>query len=190
MKCETAVLQNPMEIEDLVRILRSENARSYLEIGCKFGDSLWKVANALPRDSKIVAVDLPHGDKSFKESLPPLQECVNALRARGYQASLIIGDSTDPKVIEDVKKLGPYDAVFIDANHTLPYIRKDWENYGPLGKLVAFHDIGFYRAGGMPPGKKPIEVPTFWKELKESGKYRTVEFRRDRQDNGIGVVWR
>lgn len=189
MKCETAVLQNFLEMEELISVFRAECVRSYLEIGSKFGGSLWKIGNSLPSGSKIVSVDLPHGDKSFKESLPPLQECIAMLRRKGYETSLIVGDSTDQRVIDDVKKLGPFDAVFIDANHTLPYIKKDWENYGPLGKIVAFHDIGFFRAEGLPPHKKPIEVPIFWKELKAQGKYRTLDIRRDKQDNGIGVVW-
>lgn len=189
MKCETAFLQNELELNDFISVLMAEGVRSYLEIGSKFGGSLWKVARSLPKKSRVVSVDLPHGDKSFKESQAPLEECVRALKAKGYDAHLILGDSTAADVVEKARALGPYDAVFIDANHTLPYVRKDWENYGPMGKLVAFHDIGFYRREGLPPGKKPIEVPIFWRELKALGKNRTLDIRRDKQDNGIGVVW-
>jgi len=189
MKCETAVLQNELELNDLIEVLRAEGVRSYLEVGSKFGGSLWRVARSLPKGSRVVSVDLPHGDKSFKESQAPLEECVRALMVKGYDAHLILGDSTAADVVERVRALGPYGAVFIDANHTLPYVRKDWDNYGPMGKIVALHDIGFHRSGGMPPGKKPIEVPIFWKELKATGKYRTLDIRRDKQDNGIGVIW-
>ena len=190
MKCETAVLQNELELNEFISVLMAEKVRSYLEIGSKFGGSLWRVSKSLPKGSRIVSVDLPHGDKSFKESQPPLEECVRALRVKGYDAHLILGDSTAPDVIEKVRALGPFDGVFIDANHTLPYVKKDWENYGPMGRIVALHDIGFFRAGGLPPHKKPIEVPIFWQELKSEGKYRTLDIRRDKQDNGIGVVWR
>lgn len=189
MKCETYVLQNKAELEDFINILRGAGARSYLEIGGKFGGSLWLVGNALPKGSRLVSVDLPHGDTSFKETLPHLQQCVSELSKRGYDAHVIIGDSTSQEVVEKAKALGPYDAVFIDANHTIPYVKKDWENYGPMGKIVAFHDIGFYRHGGLPPHKKPIDVPIFWRELKSQGKYKTLDIRRDKQDNGIGVVW-
>jgi len=187
MKCETYVLQNKSELHAFIDLLKRENVKSYLEIGSKFGGSLWPIANALPQGSKIVAVDLPHGDTSFKDTKPHLEECTNALRAKGYDVHLILGDSTDPKVISLVYSLGPFDAVFIDANHTLPYVKADWANYGKIGRLIAFHDIGFFRAGGMPVGKKPIEVPIFWKFIKDQ--YRHTEIRHDISDNGIGVLW-
>jgi len=187
MKCQTAVLQRQSELLSFISLLRKENVRSYLEIGSKFGGSLWQIANALPKGSKVVSVDLPHGDTSFKVSEPPLRECVKELQRGGYQATLIIGDSTDPKVIEQVHALGPFDAIFVDANHTLPYVRADWANYGKIGKLVAFHDISFFRANGLPPHKKPIDVPIFWNEVKKQHRY--LEIRHDPNDNGIGVLW-
>lgn len=187
MKCETAALQNEQEITELTQVFARNSVKSYLEIGSKFGGSLWRVGNSLPRGSRIVSVDLPHGDKSFKQSQPPLEECVDALRKRGYDVHLILGDSTNPKIVDRVHALGPFDAVFIDANHTLPYVKRDWENYSKIARIVAMHDIGFFRAGGMPAGKKPIEVPIFWKEIKQGR--RCVEIRYDKQDNGIGVIW-
>jgi predicted O-methyltransferase YrrM len=196
MKCETYVLQNKTEINALIDLFRKENVRSYLEIGSKFGGSLWLIANALPLGSRIVSVDLPHGDTSFKENEEPLRQCVNEIKRRGYDCHLIIGDSTNASVIEKVSILGPYDAVFIDANHTTPYVTKDWQNYSGMGKIIAFHDIAFLREAGMDAGKKPIQVPQFWNEIKT--KYRHVEIKhepirgnvgRRKCDNGIGVLW-
>lgn len=188
MKCETAVLQSRAELNEFIAILKKENVRSYLEIGSKFGGSLWAVANALPSGSRIVSVDLPHGDTSFKQSQGPLEECVAALKQKGYDAHLFLGDSTNIDIVNSVRALSPFDACFIDANHTEPYIREDWKNYGPLARIVAFHDIGFFREGGLPPHKKPIEVPKVWNEIKQG--QRTTEIRLDKQDNGIGVIWR
>jgi len=193
MKCETYMLQDRDEILELAKIIRDEGAKSYLEIGCKFGGSLWIVAKKLPPGSTIVAVDLPQGDKSFKDTEPHLRQCCQALRDRGYRVSLIIGDSTDQEVIDDVYKLGPFDACFIDANHTRDYVRKDWANYSKICKIVAFHDINFYRPGGLPPHKKPIEVREVWDEIKKD--YRHVEIIKGKpnsigcKDNGIGVLW-
>ncbi len=187
MKCETYMLQNKQEIDAFASLLVRENVRSYLEIGSKFGGSFWRIVNRLPAGSKAVSVDLPQGDTSFKQTKSHLEECVSALKKKGYDTHLVLGDSTHPDVIDQVYKLAPFDAVFIDANHTLPYIKKDWENYSKIAKIVAMHDIGFYRQGGLPPHKKPIEVPIFWKEIKKT--YKHSEIRSDPHDNGIGVIW-
>ena len=116
-----------------------------------------------------------------------MQLCIAELNRRDLDAHLIIGDSTLPSIIDQVYRLGPYDACFIDANHTAPYVRKDFSNYRKIAKILAFHDIGFFRKNGMPPGKKPIEVPAVWNEIKKD--YRHIEIKRDAQDNGIGVLW-
>lgn len=199
-KYETHLLQNFAEFMAFQELLRSENVRSYLEIGSKNGGSLFRMAMALPRGARIVSVDLPHGDLSFKVTLPNLEACIERLKREGYDTHLIVGDSTDAKVIERVRGLSPFDACFIDGNHTMPFVTKDWENYGPMARVVAFHDIGFYREGGMHDTKKlPIDAPIFWKSIK--GNFRHVEIRkepvrRDAEtgkqacDNGIGVLWR
>lgn len=187
LKCETAVLQDPIEFGQFVMLLKSEHVRSYLEIGSKHGGSLWRVAQALPKGSKIVSVDLPHGDTSFKESQPHLEACVDKLVELGYMATLFLGDSTDPRIVDLVGGFAPFDAVFIDANHTEPFVRKDWHNYGPMARIVAFHDIG-WRARPEPSKKMPIDVPKVWNEIKKD--YRHVEIRMCPRDNGIGVLWR
>jgi len=186
-KYETAMLQNEQELARFIDILKGENVRTYLEIGSKFGGSLWRVANALPAASRIVSVDLPQGDGSFKDTLPHLQACAARLCEIGYDAHLIQGDSTADDIVSAVAALGPFDACFIDANHTELFVRKDWANYGPLCRLVAFHDIGWL-ARPEPSKKMPIEVPKVWNEIK--GDYRHEEIKLEARDNGIGVLWR
>lgn len=186
MKCQRMVLQNLSEIDWLMRAFRSEGVKSYLEIGSKHGGSLWRVANYLPKGSRIVSVDLPHGDGSFKETQASLEQCVGALVEKGYDAYLILGDSTNRDVVEQVKALGPFDACFIDANHTMPFIKKDWQNYGSISKLVAFHDIAWKRAADWQGVK--MDVAEFWNDIKFS--YRYQEIMLDGKDNGIGVLWR
>jgi predicted O-methyltransferase YrrM len=187
LKCETAVLQDQLELNKFIQLLKDEGVKSYLEIGSKHGGSLWRVANALPVGSKIVAVDLPHGDMSFKESQPHLEACVDKLFELGYAASLYLGDSTDKKMVALIAEWAPFDAVFIDANHTEPFVRQDWANYGPMARIVAFHDIG-WQARPEPSKKMPIEVPKVWNEIKQD--YRHIEIRQCPRDNGIGVLWR
>ena len=188
-KYERVALQYPSELAMFIRLLKQERVKSYLEIGSKYGGSLWRIALELSPGSRIVAVDLPHGDQSFKESQPHLEDCVKRLRERKYDAHLFLGDSTDPEIVKRVKELGPYDACLIDANHTEPYVRADWASYGPLAKIVAFHDIGWI-AEGRTTKKYPIHVPIVWAELKKQ--FRHVEIKHDptKRDNGFGVLWR
>lgn len=187
MKYQTAILQDIREIEAFIEVLQGEDVRSYLEIGSKHGGSLWRVGRKLPKGSRIVSVDLPHGDDSFKESQKSLEECIDALSKMGHDAYLLIGDSTDPEIVSDVTNLGPFDVCFIDANHTEPYVRKDWANYGPLARIVAFHDIGWIPRP-QPTKKMPIDVPIIWKEIKRN--FRHQEIRMCERDNGIGILWR
>lgn len=184
-KYETFVLQHPAELEEFIALLKREGVRSYLEIGSKFGGLLWKVGNALPAGSRVVSIDLPWGDGSFKQSQPWLEKCVGALKGGGYDAHLLIGDSHDPASVAFAAGLAPFDCVMIDGDHSAEGVRADWENYGPLGRIVAFHDISWLP---RPSKKAPVEVPKFWDELKAG--YRHVEIKRMAGDNGIGILWR
>lgn len=194
-KYETHALQNLQELHEFQALCRKEKVRSYLEIGSKNGGSLWRIATKLDKGAKIVSIDLPHGDQSFKVTLPNLEACVERLKKEGYDAHLIVGDSTDPEVVEKARALGPFDLCLIDGNHTYPFVKKDWENYGPMCRMVAFHDIGYYR-DYTDSKKLPIEVPKFWEELKVGKKH--IEIKREAWrkveghkacDNGIGVIW-
>ena len=142
-KYESFHLQNVAEMEQFISLLQREGVRSFLEIGSKFGGNLWRVAKSMPKGSRIVSIDLPWGDTSFKESQPHLEECIRDLRALGYDSHLHLGDSTAPEAVAFAYGLAPFDCVFIDANHTEPYVRQDWLNYGPMARMVAFHDIAY-----------------------------------------------
>jgi len=56
MKCESAMLQNHEELAQFIALLKKENVRSYLEIGSKFGGSLWRIGCALQVKSRLVSV--------------------------------------------------------------------------------------------------------------------------------------
>lgn len=184
-KYETACLQHPQEIADFASLLLAEGVRNFLEVGSKFGGSLWRIATKLPAGSRVVSIDLPHGDNSFKDSEPHLRSCVQRLRELGYDAHLILGDSTSQDVVEAARSLGPYDAVFIDANHTIKYAWADWYAYSTMSRIVAFHDIGWkqmHRAN-----RKPIEVPVVWDVIKKDRRHREIKYCAN--ENGIGVLW-
>lgn len=176
------LLQYPGELEELIAIFAAENVRSYLEIGCKYGGSLWKIGKALPKGSRIVAVDL----MLYPDIAGPLKKAADDLT--GIDVRLIKGNSADPAIIKQVQDLGPFDACLIDGDHELAGVTSDWRNYGSLCRVVAFHDINWYRPEGHPQARKyPIHVPQLWNEIKKE--FRHVEIKRDKQDNGIGVLW-
>lgn len=182
------MLQVEAEIDGLADIVRREGCRSLLEIGSKFGGSLDRVARGMPKGSRIVSVDLPKGTRLWHQSEPALKAEVAGLVRDGYDARIIWGDSTDKAVVEKVRALGPFDAVFIDADHRLPGVTSDWTNYGQMGRIVAFHDINWHRAPEWVGTR--IDVPEFWEGIK--GDYRHEEFRLcpTGKNNGIGVLWR
>ena len=183
-----APLQHGLELETLIQdIVIGEQCRSYLEIGSKFGASLWRIANAMPVGSVVRAIDLPGGDGKNMQSEVSLAACELALIERGYEAEVYFGDSRWPAAVEFASASKPYDLVFIDGGHTLDVVRADWENYGPLGRIVALHDISAVpeRLGRS---EQDIAVPVLWNELKGVHKHR--EIRVERGYYGIGVIWR
>lgn len=174
--------QFPVELEWFIGLLKENEVKSYLEIGSRYGGSLWKIANALPKGSKIVAVDLPADDDS-KDSLCA---CAAELQRRGYEVHTLLGNSRSSDIIGSVSRLAPFDVCFIDGDHTLDGVKSDYETYGRMAsKMVAFHDISWRR---KPEWKgRRIEVPLFWENIK-SGR-RHDECRSEPNNNGIGVLW-
>lgn len=182
------LLQNEQEIAEFTLLLMQENVRSYLEIGSKFGGSLEKVGQILPKGSRAVAVDLPHGTGAWPQTRISLQKVIDNLQEREIDARVIWGDSTHPDVVAKVTELAPFDCVLIDANHTMSYVTRDFDNYAPLSRIVAFHDISFYRDPAVMKNRSPIDVPIFWEAIKH--RYRFREIKREADNNGLGIIWR
>jgi hypothetical protein len=173
------------EFRPFVELLKAENVRSYLEIGCLYGDTFHAVGMALPEGSALVAVDLPgtkrgiEGAGRHKDSADYLRAAAADLHKHGRNAHVIIGNSHDAGTINRVAWHAPFDAVFIDGDHTYEGALKDWEAYGPMGRLVAFHDISGekYRA----------DVRKVWHAAREGRRWQ--EFVSDDVRGGIGVLW-
>jgi Methyltransferase domain len=181
--------QHLQELAEFVAFLKSKQIASFLEVGSKFGGALWAIVQgAMPAGSRIVSVDLPNSKWGRTDSENSLRACIAHLKQQGHDAHLFLGDSTDAKIVTAVTELSPFDAVFIDANHTEPYVRKDFNSYGGLAPIICFHDIGWNNP--TPPGRLPIEVPKVWRELKETYKDEASfsEIKRDHGHNGIGIL--
>ena len=119
---EHRAMQRPAELAKLFGVLvgRLPAAPRVLEIGSGFGGMLWWYRHALGAEL-VVSVDIErvhrNADVSFR------------------------ADSTRPSTVAMVRAFAPYDLVFIDGAGTLEAAEQDWLNYGPLGRVVCFHDI-------------------------------------------------
>lgn len=174
--------QNQSELAEFVDLLKAERVRSYLEIGALHGDTFHHVGMALPEGSRLVAVDLPgwkHGQPigKHKDSAIALNAAINDLRRHGRDAHAFIGDSHAAGVVEDVRIFSPFDAVLVDGDHTDLGCRADWENYGPMARIIAFHDIT-----GIPAVRKVFH------EAREGKQWREIVSGMSNK-GGFGIVW-
>lgn len=184
----TGMTQDAFEIAKLSKIFSESNVTSLLEVGSRFGGSLWYLAKHMPHGSKIVSIDSGLGEGGGRPGqLASLRECITQLCYNGYHARLIEGWSSNSNVIARAEQLGPYDAVFIDADHRYEGVKADWLAYGPMAtKLVAFHDVCWERKPHFPPSTKEVEVPKLWAELTADG--RGIIICNSEANMGIGVL--
>lgn len=169
-----AMYQVQWEFDQLLQLVG--NPERVLEVGCYEGGTL---KHWIERADKVVAVD---------------DVCRNLVEwiswANGTcDFTWFCGDSTSEAVVSDVGLHGPYDMVFIDADHSMDAVRADVENYGKMiapGGMLVLHDI-------LPrPGYGVSEV---WAELKAAEGARYVEIAKNATEPGndgpcgIGVLW-
>lgn len=178
------------ELARFIELLTAEGVRSYMEVGCRYGDTMHAVGCALPQGSTIVGVDWGRSfvhepgrskrreDSAFKRER--LQRCVDDLRSRGQKASVILGDSRAMETRQLAMLRGPYDAVFIDAGHSRDDVDADWFNYGAMGRVVAFHDV-------CSDGRRLTGPGALFDELSKARRAQTISVDPIRR--GIGVIW-
>lgn len=178
--------QDAAELSGLISLLKEREVLRYLEIGARHGDTFWDVMRALPVGSVGVAVDLPGGAWGKKSSRHSLKECVSELQRLGYRVSGIFGDSTALATRRLVDSRGPYDAILIDGDHRYDGVKADWQHYGELAPIIAFHDIvGSEQRDAV---GNPVEVPQLWSEIAPLHEHRT--FVSPGSKMGIGAILR
>lgn len=179
--------QSEWELQRLLKLV--EGKRSVLEIGSSFGGTLRRIASVMPRGSKIVSVDLDCDTTPvFLNPQASLKEACRQIGMLGGNVELFIGDSHAASTIAAVKSHAPFDVCFIDGDHSYEGVKQDWENYGPMAKVVAFHDIADVV---VPEKDDDLGCRRFWKDLKAEGKYRIEEYLSPEPPVfGIGVVFR
>lgn len=180
MAADRKVPHHPEELAKLLQL--ASQARSILEIGSRYGEVLKLMAQRSRErgGAKIVAVDLPNVFPWGEDSEQTLRGNVESLKKSGFDVHLFIADSTDPDTVAAVHDLGPFDLVFIDGDHRYEGVRLDWLNYGPLGKVVVFHDIVKPR----PNERQELGVWKLWQEIEGNKE----EYVGAGSNMGLGIV--
>lgn len=180
-------LQHVDELDGLIEVLQREGVRSYLEIGARYGGSFERIMMALPLASSGVAVDFPGWSFGDDGSSSILLATMKRLKSHGRDVHVIFGPSAAPEVVERVAGKAPFDAILIDADHSYDAVKRDFELYSRMGRIVILHDIAAPEGVQSHDGH-PVEVPTLWQELKQT--YRHEEIITDGSLMGIGVIYR
>ena len=99
--------------------------------------------------------------------------------------TLLCSNTTSIDTINKSEKLGPYDLIFIDADHLYEGVKQDFHNYKKFLSnkgVIAFHDINN-------PDWPGIE--RLWIEIAKSNRYIMKEFICDGFPikYGIGMMW-
>jgi len=176
----THLMQSPWELADFIFALKKHEIdsgrkmRRFLEVGFSSGQNN-SILNKFFNFDHIVGLDLFSSNTNGSTLQGNMQN---------KNLVLITGDSTSDRVINLTGNMGPYDLIFIDANHEYEYVKKDFENFKEFleeGGVVAFHDVDCPDWMG---------INKFWKELEDAGKYNMQTFvkRGHFLQYGIGML--
>lgn len=194
------VLQDWREIDKLVR-LAAKAARDiehpiYLEIGARHGGSLLYVAEVLGPRWRYLVIDWSANRPDYEANL---RKVLTVIGREGREARFVRGDSHEPVTWKQVRRLlngEEISLLFIDGDHSLDGVRRDFEDYGRLvrkGGLIAVHDIlGSVKHAGRVDRKQKIGTPDvirYWRHLRESyPPPNSFEIVGSHSGYGIGVV--
>ena len=161
--------------------------KAVLEIGTARGGTLFCWCALSAPDATVISLDLPQGIHGG--GYPPWKALVYRRFAQSKQnLHLLRGDSHDPAMFAAVKKLVPVDGLdflFIDGDHTLDGVRRDYEMYSPLvkpGGAIVFHDICTHDAAF------DCHVDQYWNEVKQGRPYQEYIENPSQGMFGIGVI--
>jgi len=183
-----AASQKEAEITSLLAIASKLRVESAIEIGTGNGGTFYMLCKAAESNAVLLTIDL---ENDWKRAAL-LRSCSK----RGQKTRVIRGNSQDQKTIEEVMRtLGSrrLDLLFIDADHSLAGVTKDFELYSKLvrpGGLIAIHDIlpDYRTRYCMETVGYTGDVPRFWNAIKSRWKSRELVESYDQDGHGIGMI--
>ena len=167
--------QDKFELWQLLILLDHFVISRILEIGVHRGGMVETLAKAYPH-ATIVGIDNDYSSLKFTDFIK------------------IEGDSHDPEVRDQAAShfgRHPVDFIFIDGDHTLESVRKDYEMYASMvkpGGIIAFHDI--MRDPVNVPHHTGVDCRQFFDEIKL--KHASLEIwngTAGMDAPGIGVIF-
>lgn len=175
------VMQSPYELTDFIFELKKYEKKnkitfkSFLDVGFSAGINN-TILNKFFKFENIVGIDLFGSNISGNVFLSNVQF---------KNLTLLCNNTNDKKTISKAKLLGPYDLIFIDADHSYEGVKKDFYNYLPLLKkngVIGFHDVD---------NPEWMGINKFWNELKKTGKYKMKIFLKKGYpiQYGIGMLF-
>ena len=162
----THLMQSPWELADFIFALKKHETNtghkfnSFLEVGFSSGINN-SVLNKFFNFKHIVGLD-------YFSSIINADSLLGNMLHKNL--TLICGNTRSNYVMDLAKKLGPYDLIFIDADHTYEGVKSDFNNYLPMlskGGVIGFHDVECPDWMG---------INKFWNELESTNKYNMQKF--------------
>ena len=183
-----APTQKEIEIVTFLRAASKLPIESALEIGTGNGGTFYLLCKAAKSNANLLTVDLQNDWKKavlFASYSKP-----------GQKIHIIRGNSRDEKTLSRVMRaLGPrrLDLLYIDGDHSLVGVRKDFELYSRLMRpqgMVAMHDIipDYRTRYGVVTSSHTGDVPRFWNLIKSKWKSQEFVESHDQDGYGIGMI--
>jgi cephalosporin hydroxylase len=172
VKPDIDVYQNLWELDQMLAVVDRLQPQRVLEVGSWQGGTLW---HWLQYGGTVVSID---------DGMRLASEWEKWADEADAELVLLQGMSQDPALVEKAGELGPYDFIFIDADHRYEAVRADWENFSPMiaeGGVFAFHDTQHI-------GDPTYGVERLWNEITAQPDVRWVHIVMTNHC-GIGMLW-
>jgi len=175
------ILQWEFEFENLLDLYVQRRPKRVLEIGTYHGGTLYHWLKNATRDTTVVSVD------SYAAGVDN-RRLYDAWTPPGVTLKVLCGDCHSDEIALEAKLAGPFDWIFIDADHYYESVKRDWETYRPMAAddgVIVLHDV-------EPQTEiyPEIQVNQLWREIQREG-YVTQELvaAGDVPGCGIGIVY-